>query len=139
LDSVHPVEGTLVLKRYEGYPDRADRWDIFAEPMYADLKVGGPAGVRQGQTARFDLWVTFDGEPYDSDLISDVSFLVVSSAGEVTVSGKAEYVAEGLCEVVLSGDDTAALHVGASQIVGSVVPIPVAASTMRAASFIVTP
>ena len=139
LDSVHPVEGTLVLKRYEGYPDRADRWDIFAEPMYADLEVEGPARVRQGQTARFDLWVTFDGEPYASDLISDVSFLVVSSAGEVTVSGKAEYVAEGLYEVVLSGDDTAALPVGASQIVGIVVPIPVAKPTMVPASFVVTP
>jgi len=95
--------------------------------------------VRQGQTARFDLWVTFDGEPYASDLISDVSFLVVSSAGEVTVSGKAEYVAEGLYEVVLSGDDTAALPVGASQIVGIVVPIPVAKPTMVPASFVVTP
>lgn len=139
VDSVHPVESTVVLKRYEDYPDPANRWDIFAEPMFAELDVEGPARVRQGQTARFDLWVTFDGEPYASDLISDVSFLVVSAAGEVAVSGTAEYVAEGLYEVSLSPEQTAALPVGASQLVGIVVPIPVAKPTMEPVSFVVTP
>lgn len=139
LDSVHPIEGTAVLKRNEHYPDPADRWDIFAEPMFAEVEVEGPARIRQGQTARFDLWVTFNGEPYASDLLSDVSFLVVSSAGEVAVSATAEYVAEGLYEAVLTAEQTASLPVGASQIVGVVVPIPVAKPTMEPASFVVTP
>ncbi|MFO7266186.1 MAG: ABC transporter substrate-binding protein [Bacillota bacterium] len=139
LASVHPVEGSLVLRRYENYPDPADRWSIFADPMYAELSVEGPARVTRGQTARFDLWVTFDGEPYPADLISDVSFVLISSAGEVALSGKAQLVADGLYEVVLTPEQTARLPVGATQLAGVVVPIPVAKPTMETVSFIVTP
>lgn len=139
LDSVHPVEGTAVLKRYEDYPDPANRWDIFAEPMYAEVDVEGPTRLSQGRAARFDVWVTYGGEPYASELISDVSFVVVSAAGEVALSGRAEFVAEGLYEIVLTADQTARLPVGAGQVAAIVVPIPVAKPTMEASSFVVTP
>lgn len=139
LASVHPVEGTAVLKRHESYPDPADRWNIFAEPMFAEVDVEGPARVSQGRAAQFDVWVTFGGDPYPSDLISDVSFVVVSSAGEVALSGQAEYVAEGLYEIVLTAEQTAALPVGAGQVTAIVVPIPVAKPTIESSSFVVTP
>lgn len=139
LASVHPVEGSAVLRRNENYPDPADRWSIFAEPMYAEVAVEGSGRVSRGQSARFDVWVTFDGEPYPSDLISEVSFVLVSAAGEVALSGNAEYVADGLYEIVLTADDTASLPVGASQLAAIAVPIPVAKPTMETVSFVVTP
>lgn len=139
LASVHPVEGSLVLRRNENYPDPADRWNIFAEPMYAEVSVEGSARVARGQTARFDVWVTFDGAPYPADLISEVSFVLISAAGEVALSGKAELVADGLYEIVLTPEQTAQLPVGASQLAAIAVPIPVAKPTMETTSFVVTP
>lgn len=139
LDSVFPVESTAVLKRNEAYPDAADRWDIFAEPMVAEVEVEGPARLSPGQDADFDVWVTFDGEAYPQDLIADVTFLVISAAGEVALTGDAEFVADGLYEIRLTADDIAGLPVGAGQLAAIVVPIPVAKPTMETVSFVVTP
>lgn len=139
LHSVHPVEGSAVLARYENHPDRADRWSIFAEPMYAEVEVEGPARVSAGRSARFDIWVTFDGEPYPSDLLNVVSYVVVDANGNVAFTGEAEFVADGLYEVVLTSEQTAELPVGANLMNAIVVPIPVAKPTFEAATFVVTP
>src|SRR5690625_2128651 len=115
LDAVFPVEQSLVLKRFEDYPDPADRWDIIAEPMFAEVDVEGPARVSQGGRALFDVWVTFDGMAYPSDLISEVTYVVVNSEGEVAFSGEASFVAEGLYEIELTAQATEALTLGGSQ------------------------
>lgn len=139
LESVHPVEGSAVLARYDKHIDRADRWAVFAEPMYAEVDVEGTARLAQGRAAQFDVWVTFAGEAYPSDLIADVTYIVIGSNGEVAFSGSADYVAEGLYEVRLSAEQTAQLPVGATQVTAIVVPIPVAKPTAEGHSFVVTP
>jgi len=63
LHSVHPVEKTVVLRRNEDFPDPATKWLDFSEPEIPELALNGPMMVRQGESARFSLDITFGGEP----------------------------------------------------------------------------
>ncbi len=139
LERAFPVEKTAVLKRFELHPDPADRWDIFAEPMIAEADVEGPARVSIGGRARFDVWVTFDGEPYPGNLISEVKYLIIDSRGEVAAVGTADFVADGLYEVNLTADVTSKLSAGSNRLEVVVVPIPVSIPTFSSATFVSTP
>ncbi|OUM98671.1 MAG: hypothetical protein BAA04_05450 [Firmicutes bacterium ZCTH02-B6] len=139
LERAYPVEKTAHLKRFELHPDPANRWDIFAEPMIAEADVEGPARVTIGGRARFDVWVTFEGEPYPGNLISEVKYLVIDSRGEVALVGTADFVADGLYEVNLTPEQTSQLAAGSNRLEVVVVPIPVSVPTFESATFVTTP
>jgi len=139
LERAYPVEKTAHLKRFELHPDPADRWSSFAEPMVAEVEVEGPGRVRIGGEARFDVWVTFAGEPYPSHLISDVKYVLIDSRGQVVTSGAGEYIDEGLYEVNLTVSETSQLVTGSNQLLVVVVPIPVSMPTSVTTNFISTP
>lgn len=113
LHSVHPVEGSLVLRRFEDHPDPADKWLRFSEPRIPELAVDGPLVVDPEEALTVNLQVTFGDAPYPRDEIKAARFLLFDEDEAVTLTGEAKPVAEGQWEVTIPPDTLAGLATGA--------------------------
>ena len=136
LDQVFPVEGTLTLKRYDGYTDPADKWDRFSTPKIAEVELDGAGQVQSGTEAVFDIYITFDGEPYANADISEVKYLLFNSKRELVASGAAEAVSDGQFQVVLSADVTSQLESGSNKLEAIVVPSVVSIPSFASYEFV---
>lgn len=136
IDQVFPVEGTLVLKHFDEFPDLASKWSSLATPKIAEAVVEGPASVKIGEAAEFDVMVTFAGEPYPAADVQSVTYLVKDATGLVALSGTAEEVAEGQYKVTLSADDTGALAAGSNMLTVTVASKVVALPTFSSIEFV---
>ena len=116
IDEVNPVEGSVVAKRFEEYPDPADKWSRFGEPMIAVVDVMGPAEVSQSGEATFDAYVSFKDDPYPQADIDKVSYLLYDTEGNLVLSSEASLVAEGQYAAVLTAEQLAKLPTGSAKI-----------------------
>ncbi len=116
LEKAFPVEGTLILQRFEGYPDLASKWARFGEAPIPEVLVDGPGSVDIGSEATFDVFVDFKGEPYAIGDIDMVKFLVFDATGELAFQGDAEAVEDGYWQVVVSADMSAELAAGSNRL-----------------------
>ena len=73
----------------------------------------GPASVKIGDQATFDVSVTFDNAPYPQAEISGVKFLLFDASGNLVTVGEATFVADGQYQIVLP---TSALAAGSNKI-----------------------
>jgi peptide/nickel transport system substrate-binding protein len=105
LDKVFPVEDTLTLKRYEAYTDNAAKWSRFGAPRIADVEVDGAGQVQSGSEALFDVYITFNGEPYANADISEVKYLLFDAKGDLVGTGTAEALEDGHYQVTLAGGE----------------------------------
>ena len=112
LHSVHPVEGALVLRHFDGFPDPADRWLGFADPPIPALDLDGPLIVEQGQAARFTIRASVHGAPHPAEDIEMAQFLLFDGDGGLMRSGDAVSLGDGRWEVALTAADVAALGLG---------------------------
>ncbi|MEZ4869578.1 MAG: ABC transporter substrate-binding protein [Caldilineaceae bacterium] len=139
LDAAYPVEGNVVLRRNPDYPDAADKWMRFSEPQIAQVELDGPGRVTIGDEASFDVLVSFKDAPYAVSGISDVTYLIFDARGELAQVGKAEAVEDGLWQVALNADVTAALEAGANRLEIAVVPNSVSIPSFASMEFITVP
>lgn len=116
LDSVHPVEGTAVLRRNEDFVDRGDKWLHFTEPRVPELELDGPLLVSLGEEAEFSLRVGFRGDPYPRDDIDSVQYLLFDGRGELVHQGRAEPAGEGEWRVGFDAAEVLALGAGANSL-----------------------
>ncbi len=112
LTEVDTTNKTAVLKKYADYPDSADKWAIFGEPMLAEVEIDGDGQVVKGQDASFDAYVTFNGDPYPADQISKVLYMVFDQDGNLLTKGEAQMAEEGTYTIAIPGDATANFTVG---------------------------
>ena len=138
LDKVFPVEGTLTLRRNEAYPDRADKWARFSAPRIADVELDGAGQVQSGTEAVFDVFVSFNDEPYANADISEVKYLLFNATGDLVASGAAEAVGEGQFQIVLSTDLTSQLDSGSNKLEAIVVPAVVSIPSFASYEFVTT-
>jgi peptide/nickel transport system substrate-binding protein len=136
LDRVFPVEGTLTLKRYEEYADPADKWSRFSEPRIAEVELDGAGQVQSGTEAVFDVFISFEGEPYANADIDEVKYLLFNAKRELVASGLAEAAGDGLYQVVLSADVTSQLETGSNKLEAIVVPSVVSIPSFAAFEFV---
>ncbi len=140
LDSVFPLEKTVVLKRYEAYPDPADKWLGFGEPKLATVTIEGPARVSAGAgEATFDVYVTYKDEPYPADEIMGVKYLLFDSKGAVVATGEATMVEDGHYQIVLGGDTLGQLGVGANRLEVAVTSKMVSIPALESMEFLSIP
>ena len=52
------------------YVDKADKWAVFSTPKLAEVEIDGPGIVPIGEEAVYDVYITFEGEPYALDATS---------------------------------------------------------------------
>lgn len=136
LDAAYPVEGIVELARNEDYPFRADRWDMFVEPMIPEVGVTGPGAVRMGSDLTLDITVFFADEPYLSEDLDTVSVLVFDEADRLIDTVTAEMVEEGHWRAEISGDITSRLSFGSSTFETVVTSHRVAMPVMDALSIV---
>lgn len=116
LHSVHPIEGSVVLRRFADFPDPADKWLRFSRPEVPELDLDGPMVVQAGEAAEFRVNVTFEGRPYAREAIEDVQYLLFDGRGELAERGEAEALDDGLWRVSLAPHAVAALAAGANSL-----------------------
>ena len=133
LTQVDTTNKTAVLKRYDAYPDRSDKWAIFGQPMLASVEIDGDAQVIQGKDASFEAYVTFNDKPYPADQITKVEYLVFDSNGTVLAKGKAKMSKEGTYKFAIPGDTTAKFGTGSLEL--EVIAISKAVAVPGVASF----
>jgi peptide/nickel transport system substrate-binding protein len=139
VDQVFPVEGTLTLRRFQDYPDLANRWSQFGVAKIAEVDVSGPGNVTIGEEAAFDVTVTFQGEPYPADEISSVQWLVFDATGALAAQGEAEAAGDGAYTVTLPADVTSALQAGSNRLQVAVASSVVAIPTFGTYEFVTAP
>ncbi len=118
LDSVDTLAPSVTIKAYREHPDKADRWAGFAEPKLPELSISGPEPETVIQTiaAYFNVSITFKGDPYETDDLDFVKYLIIGPAGDVKSIGTATPEADGRWKITLSAADTSVLPVGSNKI-----------------------
>jgi peptide/nickel transport system substrate-binding protein len=132
VDKVFPVEGTITLKYNPDFPDPADRWSGLGQPKVAAATIDGPGVVKAGDTAEFDVTITFQDQPYKNADLQSVTYLVFDSSGNVVATGDAAPAEDGHYKVTLTPGVTDKLTAGSNKltvaIASKVVSIPTFAS-----------
>jgi peptide/nickel transport system substrate-binding protein len=139
LDKVFTTEKTLVLKNNPDFPDLADKWASFSTPKLATAALDGPAQVKVGDAATFDVNVTFKDAKYANSDIKQVKYLLYDATGAVVSTGEATAAGDGHYQVALGADVTSKLAAGSDKIEVAVVPIPVAIPAYASLDFVVVP
>jgi peptide/nickel transport system substrate-binding protein len=121
LQRAFPVEKTIILRHNPHYPDAATRWDRWATAPLPEVLVDGPGNVTSGQEVTFDIFVTFQDEPYAISDIDMVKYLVFDASGELAVVGQGQAVEDGHWQAVLGADLTGGLGAGSNRLAAIVV------------------
>lgn len=139
LDQVKSVEKIVVLKRFEQFPDSAEKWAGFAQPRIAEADITGPSRVNRSKGAEFSVAVTFNGTPYARKDIDFIRYMVFDSKDNMVIKGNAKAVKDGQWQIALSADDTAKLPVGAARIEIVVAPNAVSKPSFDNLKFMTLP
>jgi peptide/nickel transport system substrate-binding protein len=139
LDKVFTTEKSLVLKRFADFPDTADKWARFSEPKIATVSVDGPAQVKVGDSATFDVSVTFKGQAYPAAELASVKYLLFDASNNLVAKGDATSVADGKYQVVLSADVTKGLAAGTNKLEVVVVSKVVSIPSFQSVQFVTVP
>lgn len=114
LQSARPVEGMVILRRYENFPDPADKWLRFTEPEIPLIEIDGPRSVKAGEPLRFLINISHDLEPYPEKDLSRIGYILFDHADNLIAEGEAEKVRDGVWKVALSRETTLELEKGAA-------------------------
>lgn len=139
LQRAFPVEGNVILERYSDYPDPASRWSQWSTPAIAEVFVSGDEDVIIGDEANFTVDVTFKGQPYASEDLEAVTYLVFDAEGSLVSTGAAEESGEGQFTITLTAEQTGALAEGSNRLEVIVVSKRVAMPTFASLEFVTTP
>jgi peptide/nickel transport system substrate-binding protein len=121
LQKAFPVEGTLIMQYNPDYPDPATRWLAYGTAPIPEIEVEGPDRVAIGEEATYDIWVTFQDEPYAAADIMLAKYLVFDATGALALSAECTLVEDGHWQAVLSADVTGALTAGSNQFAAIIV------------------
>jgi len=136
LEGVFPVEGTVIAKQNPNYIDDAARWSGFTTPRISDVEVDGPGRVTIGEEATYEVYVTFQDEPYPLADLDNVTYLVFDATGALVFNGQGEAVEDGLFQITLTADQTSELESGANKLEVVVVSKAVAIPTFGTFEFV---
>lgn len=116
LESVHPVAGTLVLRRYPDFPDSGDKWLGAEAVRIPDVTIDGPMTVPLDDEAGFRVDITAAGEPYPGEAVDTVEYLLLDGAGNLVDRGRANPEEAGHWSVRLPRERIAELGAGANRL-----------------------
>ena len=139
LDQVFLTEKSLTLANFEAYPDLADRWSTYGAPKIADVTIDGPAQVKIGDPATFNVTISFEGAPYPQSEIKTVKYLLYDATNAIIQVGEATAVSDGNYTIDLPADVTAKLAAGSNKLELAVVPTVVSIPTFTSVTFVTAP
>jgi peptide/nickel transport system substrate-binding protein len=135
LNSVHPVEKIVVLRRAEQYREVDERWIAFTKPRIAEVEISGPSRVAT-EAAEFRVNVTFEGKPYPRSDMDSVRFLLFDPEGKMALVEDAQGVRDGEWKVALSAEQTARLAAGPHRLEVVAVPRVVSVPSFQSFRFV---
>jgi len=136
LYQVRPTEKIVTLRKYADFPDPADKWLRFAEAPIPVAAVSGPSRVTIGQAADFAIKVTFKNQPYATNDLDFVKFLVIDATGNLVLTAQAKPVKDGEWVASLTADQTSKLAAGSNRIEVIVVSKRVVMPVFESMSFV---
>lgn len=136
LAKVFPVEKVATLWNNPDYVDKSDKWAVFSTPKLAEVSLDGPGIVTIGEEVVFDVYITFEGEPYPVDEIGTVKYLLYGADGAIVEVASGEAVEDGYFTVTLSAETTALLTAGSNKLEVVVVAIPVSIPSFSTIEFV---
>lgn len=139
IESVHPVQKTIVLQRSDDYLKTDDKWLAFTSPRIAEVKTTGLAQLRAGAAAEFQIAVSFKGSPYPLKDIDFIRFLLLRGDGTLVSSGNADPVRDGTWQVKLSAEQSKQLQIGAYRLETIAAPRIVSVASFGSFTFAVIP
>lgn len=139
LHAVHPVERSVVVRRYEAFTDPADKWLRFTQPAIPELELDGPLVVEIGEAVAIELRITLGGAPYPADAIESAQFLLFDGEGALTLRGQAQPAEPGVWRIDLHAQQIAALGAGANSLEVAVTSRQVALPAFASHAFATVP
>lgn len=139
LRSVHPVERSVVLRRFEDFPDPADKWLRFTRAPIPELDLDGPLMVETDDAAEFELRITFEGEPYPPEDLERVQFLLFDGTDELAVESEVQPDGDGRWTIRLTPAQLAELGLGANSLEVAVISGRVALPAFATHAFATVP
>ncbi|MFO7537032.1 MAG: ABC transporter substrate-binding protein, partial [Chloroflexota bacterium] len=110
------LDDTVILQRYADYPDSAGKWIDFTTPDIVEVEIDGPVRITIGSEAIYDIYITLNNNNHPTDDIIEVQYLLSDAVGNRPEIGVAHAVENGLWEVILDPDTTAALPEGSNRL-----------------------
>lgn len=140
LERVYPVEKMVVLKRNPDHPDSADKWTMFDAPRIPEIDIvrTGALRVQQGTAVSFDVHITYEGEAYLAENLSEVNYVIGDNRGNVYLSGAATLVEDGKYKVSLTEEQTRQIPVGSNTLDIVVLSKLVGGATFESVTFVTT-
>jgi len=107
LDRADFTAHQAVVKAWREYPLKADKFAFLAEPPVPVASITVPESVVPGLETRFSVKLTYKEQPYPTEKISFVKYLVTDPKGEVIIKGAASATSEaGVFNIVLTPTET---------------------------------
>jgi len=116
LEALHPVEGTLVLQRYEDFPDNSDKWIMEGRTTIPDVTIEGPMTVALDEPAEFTVDIAAAGAPYPPEAVAEVEYLLLDGTGALVDRGPVRHGDDGEWTLELARERIAALGAGANRL-----------------------
>ena len=142
LASVDLNAGSAVVKNNPDYADLANRWSAFGVAPLAEAALDGPAQVKIGAEAAFNVTLTSksDGSPYKNSDVKEVKFLLYDDKGATVYVGAGTAGSEdGQYTLTVPADVSAKLVAGSGRIEVAAVLIPVAIPAFTSLDYVVVP
>jgi peptide/nickel transport system substrate-binding protein len=142
LSSVDLNAGSAVVKNNPAYADLADRWSSFGVAPLAEAALDGPAQVKIGAEAVFNVTLTAKdgGAAYKSADVKEVKFLLYDDKGATVYVGAGKAGTEdGKFTLTIPADVAAKLVAGSGRIEAAAVLIPVAIPAFTSMDYVVVP
>jgi peptide/nickel transport system substrate-binding protein len=136
LDEVYLTEKVATLVQNPDFPDLSDKWSQFGDPKVAEIELDGDGSVVLGGEFAFDVFVTFQGEPYEADEIKQVIGLLYDATGQIVKVLDGVLVEDGYYTITVPADVSAAMEAGASKLEAVVVPFTVAIPSFVSFEFV---
>jgi len=136
LDEVYLTEKVATLVQNPDFPDLSDKWSQFGDPKVAEIELDGEGSVVLGGEFAFDVFVTFQGEPYEADEIKEVIGLLYDATGQIVKVLDGVLVEDGYYTITVPADVSAAMEAGASKLEAVVVPFTVAIPSFVSFEFV---
>ncbi|MGC8935193.1 MAG: ABC transporter substrate-binding protein [Thermoproteota archaeon] len=101
-----------VLKAVRDYPYKADKFAFLATPPVPEVATSVPSQVVPGLQTRINVTLSYKGQPYPSNKVQFVKYIVTDPLGNTVAKGDASFVSEGKYAITLDPQITGAFTPG---------------------------
>jgi peptide/nickel transport system substrate-binding protein len=101
-----------VLKAVRDYPYKADKFAFLSTPPVPEVSTSVPSQVVPGLQTRINITLSYKGQPYPSNKVQFVKYIVTDPFGNTVAKGDASFVSEGNYAITLDPQTTGAFTPG---------------------------